>query len=248
MARIVFYEKPGCANNARQKRLLEAAGHEVLARNLLTEPWTADRLRTFFTDLPVAEWFNRAAPRVKSEEVAPEKLDEATALALMLADPLLIRRPLLQVGSRREAGFDWALLEAWLGFKPRAEISADPAEVLETCPGATRTPRANHDKASPVPTHSIAPDRRRWESSFSFSLAGRPVAHEFVQCRSRQRTAEEVALHRVAAVDAQEFELFLRLHTLGDDVEPQGARQDDDRLDDGGVVLVGGDVAHERAI
>ncbi|MBI1424317.1 MAG: hypothetical protein GC149_12685 [Gammaproteobacteria bacterium] len=39
MAEIVFYEKPGCGNNTRQKALLAAAGHHVIARNLLTEPW-----------------------------------------------------------------------------------------------------------------------------------------------------------------------------------------------------------------
>jgi nitrogenase-associated protein len=63
MARIVFYEKPGCGNNTKQKVLLAAAGHEVIARNLLTEPWTQERLLEFFGARPVAEWFNRAAPR-----------------------------------------------------------------------------------------------------------------------------------------------------------------------------------------
>lgn len=29
MARVVFYEKPGCGTNARQKERLKAAGHEV---------------------------------------------------------------------------------------------------------------------------------------------------------------------------------------------------------------------------
>ena len=37
MATITFYEKPGCINNTRQKKLLEAAGHQVVAKNLLTE-------------------------------------------------------------------------------------------------------------------------------------------------------------------------------------------------------------------
>jgi arsenate reductase-like glutaredoxin family protein len=43
--KVIFYEKPRCATNARQRQLLEAAGHDVLARNLLSEPWTAQRLR-----------------------------------------------------------------------------------------------------------------------------------------------------------------------------------------------------------
>ena len=54
MAELTFYEKPGCQGNARQKALLRSAGHQLTVRNLLTEPWTAERLQGFFGDLPVA--------------------------------------------------------------------------------------------------------------------------------------------------------------------------------------------------
>lgn len=120
MTQVVFYEKPGCGNNTRQKALLAAAGHEVIACNLLTEQWTQERLLDFFGERPVAEWFNRAAPRVKSGEVTPELLDEAEALQLMLNDPLLIRRPLMEAGGRKEAGFDQDKIHAWLGLSPSA--------------------------------------------------------------------------------------------------------------------------------
>ncbi|CAH2603259.1 Uncharacterized 15.7 kDa protein in draG 3'region [Rhodovastum atsumiense] len=116
MAVVTFWEKPGCAGNARQKALLEASGHTVQARDLRAEHWTAATLRRFFGARPVAAWFNRSSPRVKSGEVQPEQLDEAAALALMLADPLLIRRPLLQVGERCEAGFDPILVAGWIGL------------------------------------------------------------------------------------------------------------------------------------
>ncbi len=135
MSVVTFYEKPGCANNTRQKQLLTAAGHTVIARNLLTEPWTAERLRAFFGGRPVAEWFNRAAPRVKSGEVVPERLDPLTALALMLADPLLIRRPLLEADGRREAGFEPERIHAWLGLGPAAQATMSEACVrLQSCP------------------------------------------------------------------------------------------------------------------
>lgn len=111
-----FYEKPGCVNNARQKRLLEAAGCRVLAHDLLREPWTAGRLRAFFGGRSVAQWFNRAAPQVKSGAVRPDDLDAAGALALLLAEPLLIRRPLIEVDGWRTAGFDAAELVARLGL------------------------------------------------------------------------------------------------------------------------------------
>ncbi|MCC5635661.1 nitrogenase-associated protein [Nostoc sp. CHAB 5844] len=130
MARVIFYEKQGCKNGTRQKVLLTAAGHEVIAYNLLTEPWTIQRLRSFFGDRPVAEWFNRAAPRVKSGEIVPENIDAETALTLMLRDPLLIRRPLIQVGDRREVGFEVEKLDAWIGLKPVDESFKEMSEDL----------------------------------------------------------------------------------------------------------------------
>lgn len=130
MATVIFYEKPGCINNTKQKALLLAAGHQLQARNLLVESWTAANLRRFFGSRPLAEWFNASAPRIKSGEVIPSELDESTALALMVADPLLIRRPLIQVGEVYEVGFDAAQIDAWIGLQ-----STDPSSLdLETCP------------------------------------------------------------------------------------------------------------------
>lgn len=139
MAVVKFWEKPGCANNTRQKALLVASGHTVIAASLLTEPWEAARLRSFFGDRPVADWFNRASPRVKSGEVVPETATEQVALAAMLADPLLIRRPLMEVEGRREVGFDPARVEAWIGLlSPDRPISeACPREAAKEAPCPT---------------------------------------------------------------------------------------------------------------
>lgn len=129
MTDVVFYEKPGCANNARQKQLLAKAGHRLDVRDLLREPWTAARLGSFFGARPVAEWFNKAAPRVKSGAIDPASLDAETALALMLADPILIRRPLMEADGTRVVGFDTAFVEAWIGLEAPKASDGD----LETC-------------------------------------------------------------------------------------------------------------------
>ncbi|MEH2267612.1 MAG: ArsC/Spx/MgsR family protein [Nostoc sp.] len=130
MARVIFYSKPGCKGGTKQKVLLTAAGHEVIPYNLLTEPWTVERLRSFFGDRPVAEWFNRSSPKVKSGEVVPEKIDAESALVLMLREPLLIRRPLLEIGDRREVGFDVEKIDAWIGLKPVDESLQEISENL----------------------------------------------------------------------------------------------------------------------
>ena len=129
MVQVIFYEKPGCINNTKQKALLKAAGHEVIAYDLLKTPWTVSSLRPFFGDLPITEWFNKTAPLVKSGEVVPENLDPKTALQLMTTNPLLIRRPLIQVGNTCKIGFNREEIDAWIGL-----ISLKTVEDLETCP------------------------------------------------------------------------------------------------------------------
>jgi nitrogenase-associated protein len=128
LAKVIFYEKPGCGGNARQKALLKRSGHQLDTRDLLTTAWTAAALRAFFGERPVAQWFNTASPRVKAGEVDPSALDADAALQVMLADPLLIRRPLIECDGRREVGFDTELIDAWIGLAP------SPAPVGEGCP------------------------------------------------------------------------------------------------------------------
>ncbi len=125
MTHLVFFEKPGCCGNARQSAALRAAGHTLDRRNLLATPWTPESLLAFLAPLPVPEWFNRAAPRVKNGEVQPDTLDAQAALALLLQDPLLIRRPLMQRtdNNTRHVGFDTAAVNAWVG------LGTNPASV-----------------------------------------------------------------------------------------------------------------------
>lgn len=112
---LEFYEKPGCINNAKQRELLEAAGHSLHLYSILDTEWTEKTLRPFFGVLSVKEWFNQASPRVKSGEIIPEELDEATAMKLMLSDHLLIRRPLIYAEENYVCGFNNLLIKLLLG-------------------------------------------------------------------------------------------------------------------------------------
>ncbi|OSM02220.1 ArsC/Spx/MgsR family protein [Magnetofaba australis] len=140
MATVIFYEKPGCINNTLQKSMLEASGHTVDARSLLTAAWTPDALRPFFGELPVDQWFNRSAPQVKSGAVIPERMSAAQALDAMCAEPLLIRRPLMQVDADKRCGFHPLDVDAWIGLTKTEQTNAD----VESCP-------KTHD-AAPCPT------------------------------------------------------------------------------------------------
>ncbi|ODR97157.1 hypothetical protein AUC70_12865 [Methyloceanibacter stevinii] len=127
MAKVIFYEKPGCGGNARQKALLKASGHELDVRDLLSEAWTPETLRLFFGTRPISSWFNPSAPRIKSGEINPDMIGASKALAMMIEDPLLIRRPLIQVGTRRETGFEQDQVDIWIGLSKTRE------RVDETC-------------------------------------------------------------------------------------------------------------------
>lgn len=128
MATVIFYEKPGCVNNTRQKKILENSGHKVISINLLKESWTTAKLRMFLQGLPRSEWFNSSAPEIKSGEIQPAKLDANQALERMIANPILIRRPLMQVYDQYMAGFDVKTVNNWIGLN-----MSNTNQDVETC-------------------------------------------------------------------------------------------------------------------
>jgi nitrogenase-associated protein len=106
MAIIDFYEKPGCINNTKQRKMLEMYGHQVSLYSIISNNWDTATLRTYFGNMPVVDWFNPSAPRIKNGEIKPNEMNEKTALEAMIIDPLLIRRPLIKIGDIKIAGFD----------------------------------------------------------------------------------------------------------------------------------------------
>lgn len=130
MATVHSYEKPGCINNTRQKQLLIEAGYTLVIYDLLQQPWAeqAGKLRSFFGNLPIAEWFNPSAPAIKTGLFNPAICNEQQALTAMIAQPLLIRRPLLEMAGERRVGFASETIQPWLGLTPQAANSN-----LETC-------------------------------------------------------------------------------------------------------------------
>lgn len=146
MARVIFYGKPSCGGNARQRALLRASGHEVEERDLFRHPWTAPALRAFFGDLPPQAWFNRSAVKVKSGEVKPEGFAEEEALAALLADPPLIRRPLMEIDGRLFTGWDADMLGALVGLTPGGR------PVTEACVRPEGTGCSAPAEASQEPT------------------------------------------------------------------------------------------------
>jgi nitrogenase-associated protein len=143
MARITFFTKLGCSTSAKQIELLKQSGHEVEVLDLLTHPWKPEELTSYFGEMPVEAWFNPNSPRVKSGEIDPTAYDLDGALSLMLADHLLIRRPLMDSNGTRLCSFDPAAVHAWVGLSAAGlELSAgedyascsQPSTTTQQCP------------------------------------------------------------------------------------------------------------------
>lgn len=140
MAQIVFYTKLGCATAAKQIDLLQQAGHTVDVRDLLAHDWTEEELLTYFGTLPVVEWFNVKSPRVRDGEIEPAAYAADGALALMLADHLLIHRPLMEAAGERRCGFDPEAIHGWIGLGEtvyRQNASQDFNSCSQTSPHET---------------------------------------------------------------------------------------------------------------
>ena len=114
MTKIIFYEKPGCAENQKQKNFLAAAGYKIETRDLTAEHWTPAGLRAYFADKPVAEWFDPRATKIASGEINPATANPQSALVMMSVDPSLIKSPLLKFKGRCASGLDAAELEHFL--------------------------------------------------------------------------------------------------------------------------------------
>ena len=113
--------------------LYEVITHQLEVRDLLSETWDEAQLALFFGARPVAEWFNPSNPRVKAGELVPAEVAPQEALTMMVAEPLLIVRPLMQVGDERLAGFDVTEVHNWIGLKLDEVGERDPKH----CPCVT---------------------------------------------------------------------------------------------------------------
>jgi nitrogenase-associated protein len=125
---VIFWEKPGCVGNNRQKSELRKQGIDLEVRDLISHQWSKDTLRPFFGGSPLDEWFNQTAPALKSGDIKPSELSEDDAIALMIDNPILIRRPLLQFEECFQSGFKHGPVLDAIGFQHE-----DP-ELLQICP------------------------------------------------------------------------------------------------------------------
>jgi arsenate reductase (glutaredoxin) len=133
---ITFYEKPGCGGNRRQKDLLQEHGVTLQVRDLLKTPWTRETLEAFFVGLEPTAMVNGAAPKIKSGEIDPVALGREALIEKMLSEPLLIKRPLMEVGETKVCGFDIPRLNSLLDLAMPVPENISTCMTTDKCSGS----------------------------------------------------------------------------------------------------------------
>ncbi len=81
--------------------------------------------------------------------MVPKQLDRDTALALLLAEPLLIRRPLMECAGSRLVGFDPAAVAAWLDSPALARLDGRRTEGCAAADHFTPCPSLRPSTTTP---------------------------------------------------------------------------------------------------
>ncbi|RXJ69361.1 arsenate reductase family protein [Halarcobacter ebronensis] len=131
--RVVFYEKPGCAGNKRQKEVLRANRVEFEVKSMLEEKWNTQTLNSFFYGLEKEQIINQFAPQVKSGELNIENYTKEELINLMIKEPLLIKRPLIEVDDIRICGFDIPKLNLALNLELDTNKEIDTCQSSDSC-------------------------------------------------------------------------------------------------------------------
>ena len=124
---FTFYEKTGCSGNAKQKELLKSHNISFSVKSLLDTSWSKESLGEFFKGLDTKDIFNPFAPQIRDKEIDISKLSKDEAIELMIKNPILIKRPLLDINGVKVCGFDIEKINELLN------VNIDTNKKLNTC-------------------------------------------------------------------------------------------------------------------
>ena len=86
------------------KALLSQEGIEVQERDFFKAPFSEYELRALLGDVPPSDVFSWRSPSVKKLGLDKDALTDDDLVRLMVEEPRLVRRPLLEVGGRLVVG------------------------------------------------------------------------------------------------------------------------------------------------
>jgi len=130
---IIFYEKPGCVGNDKQKKLLLANGIHFETKSILDTKWDKNTLSLFFKDLKNKDIINQFAPQIKTKELDISQISKEELINLMCKNPILIKRPLLEIGDDKICGFNLKKINTLLASKISADSNISTCQKGDSC-------------------------------------------------------------------------------------------------------------------
>lgn len=113
---MTIYGIRNCDTMKKARTWLDAQGLAYTFHDYKTEGISRERLEAWVAELGWEKVLNRAGTTFrKLPDAEKADLTAAKATALMLAQPSMIKRPVLDLGARRLVGFDEAAWRAALG-------------------------------------------------------------------------------------------------------------------------------------
>lgn len=113
---VAIYGIPACDTVKRARVWLDERGVRYTFHNYKKEGIDEAQLKGWVDELGWEAVLNRAGTTFKKLDDADKAdLDAEKAVRLMLAQPSMIKRPMLDMGDRRIAGFKSDIYEAALG-------------------------------------------------------------------------------------------------------------------------------------
>ncbi len=88
------------------KAELSQKGVELTERDFFQDPFTEDEIRALVGGRSVSDYFSYNSPSFKKLGLARDQLTDDELVEMMVAEPRLIRRPLIQVGDDLVVGTD----------------------------------------------------------------------------------------------------------------------------------------------
>jgi arsenate reductase len=106
MSHVVLYGIRNCDTMKKARAWLDARGVAYTFHDYKTRGITPEMLTRWVGELGWESVINRAGTTFgKLPDAEKQNLTESRAIQLMLAQPSMIRRPVLDLGTRRIAGF-----------------------------------------------------------------------------------------------------------------------------------------------
>ncbi len=123
MTGITLYGIRNCDQVRKARRLLDAHGVQYRFHDFRQSGLAAEQLDAWFSHVPWDALLNKRGTtwRTMSDAARQAVVDQRSARDAMLAEPTLIRRPVLTSGEHVLVGFSEPVYQRTLGLMPGAE-------------------------------------------------------------------------------------------------------------------------------